>query len=875
MSIVVVALVGLGQTKASTLINGLYYDLYDDTKTAEVASNTSASGALTIADKVTSGSTDYTVTSITSNAFKNCTGLTSVTIPNTVTSIGSSAFNGCTNLATIVIPNTVTSIGYNAFTGTAWYNNQPDGVIYAGLLTYAYKYTSKPSSIIVRDGTIGISGNGFSLSSLISITIPSSVTHIMAGAFSDCSSLETINIADLAAWCKIKFDSKTANPMWNASPYRSHCLYLNGNAITALSIPSSITSIQDYAFFNNNSITSVSFETPSSVTSIGSSAFYNCSSLATISIPSSVTSIGINAFYGTSWYNKQPNGVVYLGTLAYKYKGTMPANTSIVLNANTTGIVEQAFASCTNLVSISIPGNVTSIGSSAFYNCSSLATINIPSSVKDIGSSAFSNTGLTSLNIPSSVTSIGEMTFGWCANLTSITLPEGITSIAYGMFTQCPSLASVNIPSSVTSIGAAAFVKCTSLTSITLPEGITSIGASAFTRCGLTSITIPNSVTSIAQNAFKGCSAAASLTFKGPSSLTEIGDSAFKYCSKLTAVTIPNTATHIGESAFEGCSAMASLTFEAPSSLTTLKQSIFKDCSALTSIDIPSSVTTLEVYFIKNCTNLSKILFRESSVPDIRDRGFTYNGDNPKIYVLSSISTQYGYVAQAHRYRFLSSPSGAANWGKVTSAAGAKGYIKTLSGGTTTYYRTFCPDYNAIVPEGVTAYKLSLNESKTGVTFTPEISSDGTNTVIPSGKGVLIASSDPEKLYDFLETKTALTVNDNADNILIGVTAKPTSLAAGSYLTLGYTDIDTEKSNLGFWVNTVINNMEANTAFIYASVLPASSKGFAFIGGNTTGIEQVTTNNNDKAVYYNLQGQQVNNPSHGIFIKNNKKVYIK
>ena len=89
------------------------------------------------------------VTSISSLAFSNCSGLTEVTIPNGVTSIGASAFYWCSSLTSVTIPNSVTSISYNAF-----------------------QYCE----------------------SLTSVTIPSGVTSIGQYAFRDCTSLTSITV---------------------------------------------------------------------------------------------------------------------------------------------------------------------------------------------------------------------------------------------------------------------------------------------------------------------------------------------------------------------------------------------------------------------------------------------------------------------------------------------------------------------------------------------------------------------------------------------------------------------------------------------------------------------------------------------------------
>jgi hypothetical protein len=154
-----------------------------------------------------------------------------------------------------------------------------------------------------------------------------------------------------------------------------------------------------------------------------------------LSIPNSVTSIGKDAFWETTWYDNHPDGVVYAGKVALKYKGTMPTNTSINISDGTKVIAYEAFYGCENLTSITIPNSVVSIENSAFKRCRSLNSITIGNGVTSIGSNAFEDcTSLTSVTIPDNVTSIGSMAFQvGCNNLTSITF-QGKIDIEYNPF---------------------------------------------------------------------------------------------------------------------------------------------------------------------------------------------------------------------------------------------------------------------------------------------------------------------------------------------------------------------------------------------------------------------------------------------------------
>lgn len=129
----------------------------------------------------------------------------------------------------------------------------------------------------------------------------------------------------------------------------------------------SVTSIKKKAFYKETNLKSIII--PNSVTSIGSAAFYFCTNLASVTIPNSVTSIGSNTFDGTIFYYNLDDGLIYLGKVAYHFKGTMPDNTSIVIKEGTISISSGAFGGCSGLTSITIPNSVTSIGDYAFRLC--------------------------------------------------------------------------------------------------------------------------------------------------------------------------------------------------------------------------------------------------------------------------------------------------------------------------------------------------------------------------------------------------------------------------------------------------------------------------------------------------------------------------
>ena len=678
-------------------------------------------------------------------AFYGCVGIKTITIPENVTSINGKVFEGCSSLETIYSPSTtaptlkgspfpatlkeikVPSSAYVDYvsswseyasiisadgTGDDSSSDSNDRVIYyttsdnnpiklhsnaTGAYYNKNYFGAKPilntyengQGRIIFDGPVTrfghMSYNPFeSCTTLTSITIPDSVTEIGYSVFYNCKSLTRVNISNLSAWFKIDFGNYSANPLYYGAK-----LYLNGNELTDITIPSDITEIKNYAFYKYKSLTSVNI--PNSVTSIGKYAFGECTSLTSVNIPNGVTSIGEYAF------------------------GDCASLTSVNIPNSVTSIEKGLFDGCTLLTSITIPNSVTSIGEYAFGDCASLTSITIGSGVTSIGDKAFSGCkSLTSITIPDSVTEIRYNTFGGCTSLTSVTIPDGVTSIGKSAFYNCSSLTSITIPDGVTSIGSYAFYNCKSLTNITIGSGVTSIGDEAFYCAGgklvvnsnilsnwfkaalITELVIGESVTNIGDKAFYDCESLTSVTL--PKSVTSIGEDAFYDCKKMqyvfyggelaqwcsidmatdnscplywsgtlllngniptgeitipegtkkipvgtfrnnsliTKVIIPNGVTSIGSSAFYGCTSLTSITI--PNSVTSIGGSAFYNCSSLTSITIPDGVTSIGSYAFYNCKSLTSITIG-NSVTSIGYAAFYYCSSLTSVTIPDSVTS--------------------------------------------------------------------------------------------------------------------------------------------------------------------------------------------------------------------------------------------
>ena len=444
-----------------------------------------------------------TATTIPSSAFENCTNITDITIGDSVTSIGDNAFRECTNLTNISIPDGVTSIGNLAFYETAWYNNLPNELIYIGKIAYKYNGSMPDNTAItLKDGTVAIADRAFSgCTGLTSITIPDSVTSIAVYAFSGCTGLQRVYINDLSKLLNISFANESSNPLYYAKN-----LYLNNSLVTDLVIPDGIININNWVFFENTNIVSISI--PASVEYISPLAFAGCSELKRIVVNSGnkkyvskgnclieqIKNDGDKIILGCKTstipqYTEIPDQIKYIGEYAF-YKCDKLQGTVNVLKAVSIG--DYAFYGCTGLTGISFGPDLKEIGNYSFYGCTGLTSLTLRNTNKTvfptIGNYAFYGcTGLTSLSLGQTNT-IGNCAFSGCTGLTTITLPDSVTDIGDGAFMNCSKLTTVVLGKHLEKIGNSAFRECKSLTDVTISGNVTSIGNQAFSFCKLSTI---------------------------------------------------------------------------------------------------------------------------------------------------------------------------------------------------------------------------------------------------------------------------------------------------------------------------------------------------------------------------------------------------
>ena len=455
--------------------------------------------------------------------------------------------------------------------------------------------------------------------------------------------------------------------------------YIEGTDYTVTAIAAGTSSSGPF-YSVQSTLTSITI--PGTIETIGNYAFYNCTALTEINYNATAMADFNLRNYIFGYAGQDGEGItVNIGSNVTKvpdyifnpYYGSYAQNITTVNFAEGSlceSIGSSAFRYCSSLTSINIPEGVTSIGNYAFSDCSSLTSITIPESVTSIGMYAFSSCrGLTSITIPENVTSFGTRAFSFCAALTEINYNatnaadltsnsdvfysagqdgDGITVnigtnverlpnqlfASYGNNTPKPNITTVNFAdgSKCENIGVGAFYNCYSLTSITIPDSVTSIGGGAFYGCyalaevyNYSSLTIPqgtsDSSVGVLGEYAKVVYNASDLSSGKPETRIQVVDNVQYYdfialaptSRNVTEVTLDSKATEINQHAFYYCENLTSIII--PEGVTSIGSYAFDGCLSLTSVGFRdnSQLTSIASNAFCDCTSLTTINFGENS----------------------------------------------------------------------------------------------------------------------------------------------------------------------------------------------------------------------------------------------------------------------
>lgn len=358
------------------------------------------------------------------NCFRGCTGLLSAEFGNRLQTIGSGAFYNCSVLDVsqnpeALVPESVVKIGTSAFYGTAlWKKPAADGVVYAG--SWAVGYSGNPTAVSLREGTVGISDYAFyncdTLQSVYGLS-SSDMTYIGRAAFYGCS------------------------------------------ALTAATVGSNVTRIEDYTFYKCSALYQVTL--PRDLKEIGRSAFYKCEKLSGVDLErTSVEKIGDYAFYAD-----------------------------------------------VNLAEATFSERLQTIGNYAFYKCQSIQSVILPASLREIGERSFGKcVNLATLELGGAET-IGKHAFTADEKLEKIVLPDSVRTVGDYAFYKCAAVGALTLNEGLAQIGDYAFFGLENVHSLALPSSLQSVGKFAFKGLAIRSLVLSQSVENLSPHAVYGCSA--------------------------------------------------------------------------------------------------------------------------------------------------------------------------------------------------------------------------------------------------------------------------------------------------------------------------------------------------------------------------------
>lgn len=596
--------------------------------------------------------------------------LTRVVVPASVVNIGMEAFKGCTNLTTVVFDSgsrNALTIGDGAFSGCTALVNITLPARLASISLTKYELLRATGSPAAQE-----------------VSLDTGVTN----AFVGCKNLQNVYIASgNAAYASKDGIIYSANG--------SQLLYCLPSVQGDVVIPEGVSSIANGAFIGCSSITGVTI--PSTILSVGECAFYNTDIKAVtfkgLTIGNTDVTIGKYAFRGcddlASVTFEQGNRVANIGDGAFYGCSDL---TSIALPVNLKKVGAQAFRDCNYITEVdmsAVTGEVV-FGSDAFYNCSRLGTLTLPKNVKELPGIFGGCSALTQVTVDENnqyFTSIDGVLFDkgvttllfYPQSRTDSTyaIPDTVTTISDGIFAGNGNLESITIGKNVTKIGDGAFRESALSEIIFEADGTEplEIGAYAFYELdtyNTFSVSLPDRTKKVGEYAFAENRYLSSFTFN--EGLEEVSDYMLYNAQRISVLNIPASVTRIGKSAFYNCGYQddtLALTFAENSQLKVIDDGAFEDCASynygdlavvlpqglqrigknafgsagFTDITIPNSVTVIGYQAFARNSKLKNVTFTEGGTEDLVFAEDFYSDWNGEGYANSAFYRCSGLLA--------------------------------------------------------------------------------------------------------------------------------------------------------------------------------------------------------------------------------------
>lgn len=556
------------------------------------------------------------VTLIGTNAFKDVgakTPVKSVTFEaeSGLKEIGDYAFSAANLSGEVILPQSVETLGEGAFRGTACTKftfeagskmTAMDDSVFAncGKLTEVENFpsgiTKIPDSSFMSDKVLA----------KVTYAAPEKMTGIGASAFSGCEVL----VSDAS------YSPITENMVTIGASAFMGC---KGEQFTTVTIPASVTKLEQNTFANCLSLATVTFTNTESVTEIAAMCFANDGALTECELPAKLEVLGDSAFGAT---------------------GLTGVRIPVTLRE-----AKQPFSKCQQIRQIEWEEGLTKVIDNLFQNMENSLKVDFQDQITEIGNHAFDSSLITGITGTNNLVKIGEYAFNSCKGISGKVELPAVTEIHAYAFSEIFAT-DFEISQNITLIDNGAFMNCTNLKAINKNDGVADvdlgnmtklaeIGKQAFSGCSsIVSLRLSGTITKINDSAFSKLTTLANVKFNdnGEAGTTELGSSVFSGCTNLVEVSTAKNVGIIGSSAFSGCIKLMRLNLA--EGLQIIKSGAFSGCARLEGalpegvsekyssasgakvmlpnekavLEIPGTVTAIEDSAFANCYSADETL---------------------------------------------------------------------------------------------------------------------------------------------------------------------------------------------------------------------------------------------------------------------------